>query len=249
MGGCQPVPGRGVSLVLAADSSCARVAGPHEHRRTAVRPFRTLGALWLDAGNTNYRMAHELSARLPGGVVRHLAVTRAGWQECRARRAVPGSARGTELHVAGRRHRSCGCGAVPPLCEERRGAGAYAALPRLTENLSMNVLPFLRPLALAAALGLGVSGGAAAAEYTSLDAEASNLSFGYSQMNVKMDGAFSELSATELSFDPAQPEAAKVVIEVPLSSIDAGYAEANSELEKEEWLALNAHPVASFASK
>lgn len=113
----------------------------------------------------------------------------------------------------------------------------------------MNVLPFLRPLALAAALGLGVSGGAAAAEYTSLDAEASNLSFGYSQMNVKMDGAFSELSATELSFDPAQPEAAKVVIEVPLSSIDAGYAEANSELEKEEWLALNAHPVASFASK
>lgn len=113
----------------------------------------------------------------------------------------------------------------------------------------MNVLPFLRPLVLAAALGLSVSGGAAAAEYTSLDAEASSLSFGYSQMNVKMDGAFSKLSATELSFDPAQPDAAKVVIEVPLSSIDAGYAEANSELEKEEWLALNTHPVASFASK
>src|SRR5690606_10647326 len=54
--------------------------------------------------------------------------------------------------------------------------------------------------------------------------------------------------ATELSFDPAQPEAAKVAIEVALSSVDAGYAEANTELEKDEWLALSSHPLATFTS-
>jgi len=111
----------------------------------------------------------------------------------------------------------------------------------------MNISIF-RPLVLAAALSLGVVGTASAAEYTSLDAEASSISFGYSQMNVKMDGSFGEMKATELHFDPADPEAAKVVIEVALSSIDAGYDEANTELEKDEWLALSSHPLATFTS-
>lgn len=106
----------------------------------------------------------------------------------------------------------------------------------------------LRPLALAAALSLATLGSAAAAQYTTLDADASSIEFGYSQMNVSMDGSFSELKATELSFDPAAPEAAKVAIEVSLSSIDAGYEEANSELEKDEWLALSQHPLATFTS-
>jgi len=105
-----------------------------------------------------------------------------------------------------------------------------------------------RPLALVAALGFGVIGNAAAVEYTTLDADASSLSFGYSQMSVKMDGSFSEMKATELSFDPAAPEAAKVTMEITLASIDAGYAEANSELEKDEWLALGQHPLATFTS-
>lgn len=106
----------------------------------------------------------------------------------------------------------------------------------------------LRPLALAAILSLGAWGAAGAAQYTSLDADASSIAFGYSQMNVKMDGSFSEMKATELSFDPANPEAAKVAIEVSLASIDAGYAEANAELAKDEWLDLAAHPLATFTS-
>lgn len=106
----------------------------------------------------------------------------------------------------------------------------------------------LRPLALAAALGLSAPATVLAAEYSSLDTAASSLTFGYSQMNVKMDGKFGELKATELSFDPVKPEEAKVTIEVALASIDAGYAEANTELEKEEWLALSAHPLATFTS-
>lgn len=112
----------------------------------------------------------------------------------------------------------------------------------------MTPISLLRPLALAAALGFGLSGAATAAQYTTLDSEASSLSFGYSQMNVKMDGSFAEMKATEFNFDPTDPAAAKVAIEVSLASIDAGYAEANAELEKEEWLALSAHPLASFKS-
>jgi len=63
-----------------------------------------------------------------------------------------------------------------------------------------------------------------------------------------MDGRFGQLKATELNFDPTKPEAAKVSMEVALASIDAGYAEANSELKKNEWLALDAHPLAAFTS-
>lgn len=111
----------------------------------------------------------------------------------------------------------------------------------------MNIF-FLRPFALAATLSLGALGSAGAVEYTSLDSQASHITFGYSQMSVKMDGSFGEMKATEFSFDPANPEAAKVAIEIPLASIDAGYAEANTELEQNEWLNLAAHPLASFRS-
>lgn len=106
----------------------------------------------------------------------------------------------------------------------------------------------LRPFALAAALSLGALGSATAAQYTSLDSKASSVAFGYSQMSVKMDGKFGELKASALSFDPAQPESAKVALEIALASVDAGYAEANTELAKDEWLALNSHPVATFTS-
>lgn len=107
---------------------------------------------------------------------------------------------------------------------------------------------FLRPLFLAAALGLAGLGSAAAAEYTAVDAKASKIAFGYSQMNVKMDGAFSELKASTFSFDPAQPQDAKVTLEVALASVDAGYEDASAELAKDEWLALAAHPLATFTS-
>lgn len=110
------------------------------------------------------------------------------------------------------------------------------------------ITSLLRPLVLAATLGIATLGSANAVEYSSIDTQASRISFGYSQMNVNMDGGFSQLKATEFSFDPANPEAAKVSIEVPLASIDAGYPEANTELEKDEWLDLAEHPLASFVS-
>lgn len=109
-------------------------------------------------------------------------------------------------------------------------------------------LTTLPALALAFALGFGTAAPATAATYTTLDAAASHITFGYSQMNVKMDGSFGEISAKELQFDPAKPEAAKVTLEIKLASVDAGYAEANTELEKAEWLNLAAHPLATFTS-
>ena len=104
----------------------------------------------------------------------------------------------------------------------------------------------LQSLSLIAALSLGAISSANALEYTSLDTEASNIKFTYSQMNVKMNGSFSTLKANELHFDPAQPENAKLSLEVDLTSIDAGYADANTELAKDEWLALAQYPVATF---
>ncbi|MCB5364928.1 YceI family protein [Pusillimonas sp. CC-YST705] len=107
---------------------------------------------------------------------------------------------------------------------------------------------FLRSAVLAAALGLGALGQATAATYTSIDGQSSKIGFGYSQMNVKMDGSFAELKAPTFSFDPANPEAAQVTLEVVLASVDAGYDEATEELAKDEWLALGAHPLATFTS-
>lgn len=108
---------------------------------------------------------------------------------------------------------------------------------------------FLRPLALSAALILGLAGGVTAAPYTSLDAESSRISFGYSQMGVGMEGSFSDMQAPQFSFDPENPGAAQVTLEIPLVSIDAGYADANAELVKPEWLNLTDHPLAQFQSR
>src|SRR5690606_10729334 len=98
------------------------------------------------------------------------------------------------------------------------------------------ITPLLRPFALAATLGIGMLASASAAEYSSIDAQASRIAFGYSQRNVKMDGAFSQIQATEFSFDPANPEAAKVAIQDRLTRIGAGDHEADTELEKGGWL-------------
>jgi len=107
---------------------------------------------------------------------------------------------------------------------------------------------FFRRLTVAAALGFGLIASAGAVQYTTVDTDASEVSFSYSQMNVGMSGGFGQVQATGFAFDPANPEAAQVVIEIPLASIDAGYDEANAELEKEEWLALADHPLAKFES-
>ena len=106
-----------------------------------------------------------------------------------------------------------------------------------------------RPLALAAALTFATAGVAGAATYTSLDAASSTVTFDYSQMSVDMNGGFSEIKATELLFDPANPQAARVALEIALKGVDAGYAEANTELATPTWLDIASHPLATFTAK
>src|SRR5690554_7972450 len=109
----------------------------------------------------------------------------------------------------------------------------------------MNFNAVLRPAVFAAALALGAPAAALAAEYTSLDSQASSITFGYSQMNVKMNGSFGEPKATELNLDPARPEEVKVVIQVALASIDADYDDDHTELDKDQCVGVAGHPLHS----
>lgn len=107
-----------------------------------------------------------------------------------------------------------------------------------------------RTLAVAVPLvfGLGVAGTAHAVAYTSIAPAESHITFGYTQMNVGMEGKFGQLQAKEFQFDTDAPENARVNLEVPLASVDSGSAEANDELKKDEWFATSAHPLATFQS-
>ena len=87
----------------------------------------------------------------------------------------------------------------------------------------------MKRLALALAFGAALAPGANALEYTALRPEASAITFAYQQMGVGLDGRFTRFDG-ELSFDPAQLEAARARIEVELASIDTGSPEGNEEV-------------------
>lgn len=107
---------------------------------------------------------------------------------------------------------------------------------------------FWRNTAAAATLVFSTFASVQAAQFTTVDAKASRVEFSYHQMNVKMAGEFRELDATTFSFDSDKPADSRVAIKIPMSSIDAGYSEANAEVEKSEWLDTAAHPLAQFVS-
>jgi len=75
----------------------------------------------------------------------------------------------------------------------------------------------------------------------------SSIEFSYSQMGVTMDGRFRKFSS-ELSFDPAQPAAAKVAIDVDLASIDTGTPELDTEAAGKDWFNLKSFPTARFVA-
>lgn len=101
---------------------------------------------------------------------------------------------------------------------------------------------FLASLAL-----LGALQAASAAEYNAVQAEKGALGFVFKQMNVPVEGRFKRFS-TQLSFDPAKPQAARVVMDIDLASIDAGSAEANDEVAGKSWLNTRQFPIARFES-
>jgi polyisoprenoid-binding protein YceI len=75
----------------------------------------------------------------------------------------------------------------------------------------------------------------------------SSIEFSYSQMGVPMDGRFRRFSS-QLSFDPAQPAAAEVAIDVDLASIDTGAPELDTEAAGTDWFNLKSFPTARFVA-
>jgi polyisoprenoid-binding protein YceI len=87
-----------------------------------------------------------------------------------------------------------------------------------------------------------------AAGFTVRSGDQSSLSFVYRQMGVPVEGRFTKYSA-RITFDPAEPAAAKASLDLDLTSADAGSAEANDELAGKAWLDTKAFPKATFVSE
>lgn len=96
------------------------------------------------------------------------------------------------------------------------------------------------------ALALAVTA-AQAVEFNRLQPDKSALSFVSKQMKVPVEGQFKTFRG-KLAFDPAQPAAAKVELEIDLASIDAGSKDANDELAGKDWFNTKAFPVAKFVA-
>jgi polyisoprenoid-binding protein YceI len=102
-------------------------------------------------------------------------------------------------------------------------------------------------IVLAAALSASFASVIQAAEFNQVQADQSRIGFSYTQMGVPMDGQFRTFSG-QLSFDPAQPMAAKAAIAVDLASIDTGSPEADTEVAGKPWFNTAAFPTARFES-
>lgn len=86
-----------------------------------------------------------------------------------------------------------------------------------------------------------------AAEYTTVLANQSTLSFQSKQMGVKVQGRFARFES-QLTFDPAKSDLAKVEVSVDITSIDAGSKEANDEVVGKSWFGAKLFPMARFVS-
>ncbi len=88
---------------------------------------------------------------------------------------------------------------------------------------------------------------AGAAELNRVDAAASRVDFTYKQMGVAMDGHFGKANF-QLAFDPAKPETSSAAVEIDVTSVDAGSADATQEVASKPWFDAAHHPKAVFKS-
>lgn len=84
-----------------------------------------------------------------------------------------------------------------------------------------------------------------AATFQAVEPAKSVVGFAYSQMGVKLDGHFKTFSA-QVKLDTDEPAKAEGRIDIDLSSIDTGSAEADEEVAGKSWFDTAAHPRASF---
>lgn len=107
-------------------------------------------------------------------------------------------------------------------------------------------MTFKYPLAVLLAAA-ALSGPALAVEYNQVVPTASHLRFISKQMGVPVEGQFKRFQA-QFSFDPAMLSSARAAIDIDVSSIDAGSAEANAELLGKNWFATTQFSTARFVT-
>ncbi|MCG2578014.1 YceI family protein [Dechloromonas sp. XY25] len=103
----------------------------------------------------------------------------------------------------------------------------------------------MKKIILAVALASAFS--AQAAEFTQVQPDKSAINFVYKQMGVAVDGKFKKF-ASQLTFDPAKPTAAKATFDVDLASVDTGAVEGDQEVAGKPWFNTKAFPTAKFVS-
>ncbi len=103
----------------------------------------------------------------------------------------------------------------------------------------------MKKIILALALAGAIS--AQAAEYTQVQPDKSAINFVYKQMGVAVDGKFKKF-ASQLTFDPAKPAAAKATFDVDMASVDTGAPEGDQEVAGKPWFNTKAFPTARFVS-
>ena len=96
-------------------------------------------------------------------------------------------------------------------------------------------------------LALATAFSAQAVEYTQVQPDKSAIHFTYKQMGVAVDGQFRKF-ASQITFDPAKPSAAKATFEVELASVDTGAPEGDQEVAGKPWFNTRAFPIAKFVS-
>jgi len=107
---------------------------------------------------------------------------------------------------------------------------------------------YLKYLAKYALVGLFASATyAQAAEFNQILTDKSNISFGYKQMSVPLDGKFKKFTA-QIDFDTAKPEQAQAKFDIDVASIDTGSSEGDDEVVGKVWFNAKAFPKASFVS-
>jgi polyisoprenoid-binding protein YceI len=89
---------------------------------------------------------------------------------------------------------------------------------------------------------------AQAAVFNQVKTADSSLTFVSSQMGVPVEGRFKQFEV-QLQFDPAHAETAQAQITIPVSSIDAGSAEATDEVKGKSWFNVVQFPTVKFVAK
>lgn len=106
----------------------------------------------------------------------------------------------------------------------------------------------MKRIPLAAAMLFAVAAAPALAETYKIDPNHTQVRFQYSHFGFSnIVGIFSGVTG-EIVYDPAQPEAASVKAEIPISDVHTGVADMNEHLRASDFFDVATYPTATFTS-